>query len=40
MIKKLQKMGQRPMLLQPPETPDKFAETPNKSPETLEIMVK
>jgi hypothetical protein len=40
MIKKLQKMGQRPMLLQPPETPDNFAETPDISPETPEILVK
>jgi hypothetical protein len=46
MIKKLQNMGQRKMLLQPLEAPDKFEETLqfletlDKSPETLEILVK
>jgi hypothetical protein len=45
MIKKLQNMGQRKMLLQPLEAPDKFEETLqfletlDKSPETLEILV-
>jgi hypothetical protein len=40
MIKKLKKMGQRPLLLQPPKAPDKFAETPDKSPGTPEILIK
>jgi hypothetical protein len=40
MIKMIQKMGQRPMLMQPLKTPDKFAETPDKSSETPEILVK
>jgi hypothetical protein len=45
MIKKLEKMGQRPLLLQPPETLNKFAETPQFSktlditPGTLEILI-
>jgi hypothetical protein len=46
MIKKLEKVGQRPLLLQPPETPDKFAQTPqfpetlDKSPGTSEKLIK
>jgi hypothetical protein len=43
MIKKLEKVGQRPLLLQPP---DKFAQTPqfpetlDKSPGTSEKLIK
>jgi hypothetical protein len=39
MIKKLQKMGQRPLLLQPPETLQ-FLETRDKSLGTPEILIK